>query len=203
MRRVPWWAMLSSSLAPVFLVGGWTLAAAVQPAAYSPVRDTISALAGHGAAHRWIMTVGLVGVGACHLVTAVGLRSAGLAGRVVLAVGGAATLLVAASPLPRSGGSEQHGIAAAVAFAALALWPLPATRRAPATPWPLRPVAALAATLVLLGLVGWFAIELSRDGGFIGATERAAAAAQAIWPLVAVVATRSAAARWPISNAGG
>jgi hypothetical membrane protein len=191
-RRVPWWAMVSSSLALVFLVGGWTVAAAVQPAAYDPFRDTISALAGHDAAHRWIMTVGLAGVGICHLATAAGLRPARAAGRITLGLGGAATLLVAASPLPHSGGSQRHGVAAALAFVALALWPLVAAGRAPATPWTLRPVTSLAATTVLLGLLGWFAIELSAEGTWIGATERAAAAAQAIWPLVVVTATRTA-----------
>jgi len=40
---MPWWASLSAAMAPVFLVGGWTLAAALQPAGYNSVRDTISA----------------------------------------------------------------------------------------------------------------------------------------------------------------
>src|SRR5690349_14278647 len=179
MRRVPWWAMLSSLLAPVLLVGGWTVAAAVQ-------------LAGHAAAHRWIMTVALAGVGACHLATAAGLWPARLPGRVVLAVGGAATLLVAANPLPRTGGSAPHGVAATVAFASLALWPLLATGRAPGTPWPLRPAASLTAAAVLLTLVGWFVAQLSTDGAWIGAAERAAAGAQAIWPLVVVLGARHA-----------
>jgi hypothetical membrane protein len=192
MRRVPWWAMLSSLLAPAFLVGGWTVAAAVQPAAYNPVRDTISALAGHGAAHRWIMTVALAGVGVCHLATAAGLGPARLAGRVVLAVGGAATLLVAATPLPRTGGSAPHGVAATIAFGSLALWPLLATGHAAATPWPLRPVASRVAAAVLLALVGWFVTQLSTDGAWIGAAERAAAGAQAVWPLVVVVSARHA-----------
>ena len=189
---MPWWAVLSSALAPVFLVGGWTVAAAVQPAAYDPLRDTISALAGHDATHRWIMTVGLAGVGVCHLGTAAGLRPARAAGRIALGIGGAATLLVAASPLPHSGTSQRHGVAAAVAFVALALWPLLAAGRAPATPWALRPVPSLAAATVLFGLLGWFAVELSADGAWIGATERAAAAAQAVWPLVVVAAARAA-----------
>jgi hypothetical membrane protein len=205
MRRVPWWAMLSSSLAPVFLVAGWTVAAAVQPAGYDPVRDTISALAGHGAEHRWIMTAALAGVGVCHLATAAGLgpataRPAGraglgparLAGRIVLAVGGAATLLVAASPLPRTGGSAPHGIAATIAFAALAVWPSLAAGSAPGTPWALRPAVSIVATAVLLALVGWFVVQLSGDGGWIGAAERAAAGAQAVWPLIVVLSSRYA-----------
>lgn len=66
------------------------------------------------------MTVGLAGLGICHGVTAAGLRPAAAAGRVVLVVGGAATLAVAALPLPRVGTSSVHGMAA-VGFVSLAV----------------------------------------------------------------------------------
>ena len=63
MSAVPRWALLSAGGAPLFLVGGWTLAQAAQPDGFDPVRQTISALAATGADHRWIMTVGLAGLG--------------------------------------------------------------------------------------------------------------------------------------------
>jgi hypothetical membrane protein len=183
MSRLPWWTAVSATLAPVFLIGGWTLAAARQPAGYDPVRDTISALAALGATDRWIMTTGLAGLGLCHVVTALGLRFAARVGRVVLATGGVATLLVAALPLPHVG---PHRVAAGIGFAALALWPALALRRGPTTPWVLRPPAALGASVVLLGLLGWFAVELFGAGARIGLTERFLAGAQALWPLVVV-----------------
>jgi hypothetical protein len=96
---------LSSVSAPVLLAGGWTLAAQRQPAGYDAVRDTISALAAANATDRWVMTAALLGVGACHLVTAAALRPASLTGRVVLAAGGAATVAVALFPLPFGGGA--------------------------------------------------------------------------------------------------
>src|SRR5947209_5157235 len=123
MRSVPWWAVLSSALAPVLLIGGWTLAAARQGPGFSSVRDTISALAGRAATDRWLMTVALVGVGVCHLATAAGLRPAAPAGRVILAIGGVATLVVAAFPVPAAGISRPHTAAAWLAFTALAVWP--------------------------------------------------------------------------------
>jgi hypothetical protein len=49
------------------------------------------------------------------------------------------------------------------------------------------------ASTVLLGLVLWFAAEL--HGGERGLAERAAAGAQALWPLEVVVTTRRAFAR--------
>jgi hypothetical membrane protein len=189
MSRVPWWAVLSASLAPVFLIGGWTLAAALQPPGYRSTRDTISALAGLGATDRWVMTTGLAGLGACHLVTALGLRPVAPGGRALLALGGVATLLVAAFPVPRAGTSAVHQVVAGIGFVSLGLWPALAWRRGPAVPWVLQPPVAVAAAVVLLGLVGWFAVALSGTGP-VGLTERLAAGAQAVWPLVVVLAVR-------------
>ena len=45
MTTVPRWGVLSALLAPLLLVGGWTVAAALRPDAYDPVRRTISDLA--------------------------------------------------------------------------------------------------------------------------------------------------------------
>jgi hypothetical protein len=53
---VPWWAVVSAGLSPVLATGGWLIADAVQPASYSPIRKTVSVLAGHAGTDRWIMT---------------------------------------------------------------------------------------------------------------------------------------------------
>jgi hypothetical protein len=45
MPRVPWCGLVSSVAAPVLLIGGWTMAAAVQPAPFDAVVHTISELA--------------------------------------------------------------------------------------------------------------------------------------------------------------
>ncbi len=192
MSRVPWWAVVSAALAPVFLVGGWTVAAALQPAGYSSNRDSISALAGLAATDRAVMTAGLVGLGVCHLVTACGLRPARLAGRLLLAVGGLATVLVAAFPLPLVGTSQTHGLVAGLAFVALGLWPAFAWRHGPAAPRALRPYVSFIAAAGLLVLLGLFAAQLSVDGAFIGLTERLVAGAEAVWPLVVVLTARLA-----------
>lgn len=192
--------MLSSASAPVLLIGGWTLAAARQPAGYDAVTDTISALAGHGAADRWLMTSALAGLGVCHAVTALGLRSAALPGRLVLAAGGVATVLVAAFPLPADGPAVAHTVAAGVAFTALAVWPALALGRAPRSPWGLRPAVSIPAAIGLLGLVGWFAVELG--GTRTGAAERIAAGAQAVWPLLVVLSTRVRAPSTPGTSRG-
>ena len=61
-------ALVSAALAPVALIGGWTLAATRQPEAYDATRDTISALAAVGAEDRWVMTTGFLVLGGWMLV---------------------------------------------------------------------------------------------------------------------------------------
>jgi hypothetical protein len=136
--EVPWWGVVSSAAAPVLLIGGWTVAAALQRAGFDPVTGTISALAALDADDRWVMTAALAGLGCCHVGTAAALRPAALPGRVLLAAGGVGTVLVAAFPLPVGDGkSAAHTAAAGLAFGALGAWPALAWRRAAS--WPHRP----------------------------------------------------------------
>jgi Protein of unknown function (DUF998) len=67
------WAIISAGLAPSLLTGAYLTAGILQPASYSPVRTTISAMAGQAGTDRWVMTGGIFLVGGCYLVTAVGL----------------------------------------------------------------------------------------------------------------------------------
>ncbi|HVA04938.1 MAG TPA: DUF998 domain-containing protein [Acidimicrobiales bacterium] len=189
MRRIPWWALASAGAAPVLLIGGFALAEARQPSSYDPIRDTISALAALGATDRWIMTSALTGLGACHVITAAGLRPMQNQARVVLAAGGVATVLVATFPQPTRGNSVAHTVAATVAFIALGVWPALSATRTGGGPL-LRGWVPIGASVALLGLVVWFAAEL--DGGQRGLAERAAASAQALWPLAVVVTTHRA-----------
>ncbi len=167
------WVFASAGAAPIALIGGWIWAQTRQPNGFDATTDTISALAAEGATDRWIMTTGLVVLGVCHIATAAGLPEAARWGRILLAIGGLATLSVAAAAQP----NPLHSPAAAVAFVALALWP--AFSRLP------RPAVAIGATVVLLVLLGWLAIEI-RGGDALGLSERVLAAAQALWPLIVV-----------------
>ena len=197
MRRVPWWAVLSSLAAPVLLIGGWTLAAAVQPVPFDGVVRTISELAARDTPHRWLMTSVLVGVGLSHLATAYALAPAAAIGRLIHGLGGLATLLVAAFPLPAGGrSSSAHTAAAAVAFISLAVWPAFAwiRRRVPeqTVAAVLGPRVSAAATGALLLTLAWFFAELLVGSQRVGLAERVAAGAQAVWPLVVVLSVRRA-----------
>jgi len=188
------WGLVSSVAAPVLLIGGWTIAATVQPLPFDSVVRTISDLAARDTPYRWLMTTALVGVGLSHLATARSLVSAAPIGRAVHGLGGMATLLVAAFPLPTAGGSSwAHTAAAAVAFVSLAVWPAFAWRhpeepgRAAAL---LGPLASAGATCVLLLALGWFLTEQFAGGDRVGLAERVAAGAQAMWPLAVVLSVQ-------------
>jgi hypothetical membrane protein len=196
---------VSSVLAPALLIGGWTLAAALQPGGFDSGARTISELAALDATDRWVMTVAIAGTGVCHVVTSLGLRPAARIGRILLAVGGAATVLVAVFPLPSMAGqSVAHGLSAFLAFLLLAVWPFGAWRRAAATtgaalgeiPWGLRRTVSILAGSVLVALLVVFGAAQGRSSG-VGLTERLAAGAQALWPAVVVATVPRARARAP------
>lgn len=187
--RVRGWVLVPAVVAPVAMIGGWLVAEAARES-FDPVRETISALAATTAQASWVMTAGLVLTGVAHVATAAGLRAAAPAGRVVHAVGGIATVAVAAFPVDVS--PVPHGVAAAVAFGALALWPALGTRRGEGTPAVLRPRVGVTASLVLLGALGAFVATLQGAADAVGLSERVLAAAQALWPLVVVLGVRRA-----------
>lgn len=171
-------AQVSAAIAPIALIGGWSIAQIRQPTGFDPITDTISALAATAATDSWIMTLALFVLGVCHIVTALGLTEAKLAGRVILGIGGGSIVIVAAQPQP----ATFHVPAATVGFIALSVWPafsdLPSRR------------TSNLVTGMMLALLGWLAVEISR-GDLLGLSERVLAAAQSLWPLAVVVLTRS------------
>ncbi len=182
--------MASSAAAPVLLVAGWAVAGALQPRPFNAVADTISSLAAAGATDRWVMTLVLLAVGACDVLTGLALRPAAMPGRFILVAGGVAGLLVAANPEPARGGSLPHGLWATFGFLTLAVWAVAGRRPGPLAPYGLRPPVTAVVSGALLGLVVWFGAELIMRGGQIGLAERVLTEAQAAWPLAVVLTCR-------------
>jgi hypothetical protein len=194
-RIVPWWALLSSAVAPVVLIAGWLVVQIQQPASYDPIHDTLSNLTPVNALDRGILLGGPVAIGICQIVTAAGLRPVAAAGRLVLAFGGAALAMTAVFP-QRAGSLTAHGIVAGAAFLAFALWPGAATlaqpaQIAPGDPWASRSRIARLACVGLVLLMAWFGAELF-FGARAGLAERMSSAADVLWPLTVVVGYR-----WP------
>src|SRR5580693_6578126 len=92
---VPWWAVISAALSPVLVTAGWLVADAVQPAAYDPIRKTVSAMSGYAGTDRWIMTGALLLAGGCQLLTAAGLAGVRMPARILLAVAGLSSIGIA------------------------------------------------------------------------------------------------------------
>lgn len=186
--------LFSAAGAPLFLVGGWTWAAALQMAPFDPITETISALAAVEADARWVMTAALYAVGACHVITAVSLRAARLPGRLLQVFGGLCTMLVAATPLSQRTSPGFHMLFATAALGSLAVWPALAMRRDAGAPVLLRPAAALGAAALMIAPLVWLAVQISLRT-HVGLAERVAAAAQALWPLAVVISSRRRAVR--------
>jgi hypothetical membrane protein len=201
MADMPWWGVVSSTASPVVLIGGWTVAARLQPSSFSPMADTVSALGAIGATDRWVMNVVFLVVGVGYIVTALSLRLAALAGRLILIAGAIAGMLIAVNPEHPGYTSIPHFVCAALGFAGLAGWPLAAWRRGPSAPWALRRAACCWAVAAQLALLGWFVVELVNAGGQVGLAERLVGAAQALWLLAVVVSCR--AARSPVTAPTG
>lgn len=185
MTSTPRWGLLSALGAPLCLIFGFVVAATRQSTPFDSRVDTISALAGLAAQDRWIMSTALVLLGVCHLLTASALSAARPPGRLALLLGGIATALVAAFPLPVRGGSSEHMATASVAFVCLAVWPVLALRREVDAPTLLRPRPSALAAVVLLGLLGWLLVAV-HERVQVGLAERVVAVAEAVWPLLVV-----------------
>lgn len=183
---MPWWGVASSVLAPVFLIGGWTVAASLQPVPFDSVTRSISALAAQGMPYRWLITIALLGVGACHAITGLALRPVAEAGRIMLIFGGLSGMVIAAYPQHVHSGSPVHEIFSVTGVVLMMLWPVAGMRAGPGTPAALRPRAAWTYGLLTLGLLLWFTTQLF-NGHLLGLAERAITADQSVWPLVVVV----------------
>jgi hypothetical membrane protein len=200
MVRMPWWGVVSSVLAPVFLIGGWTVAAALQPVPFDSVSRSISALASQGMPYRWLITAALLGVGACHAITGLALRPVGEVGRLMLIFGGLSGMVIAAYPQHAHSGSPVHETFSVTGVVLMTLWPVAGMRLGPGAPAALRPLAAWAYGVLTLGLLLWFTSQLF-GGGDLGLAERAITADQSLWPFVVVLSVLVLQRR-PVTAAG-
>jgi hypothetical membrane protein len=183
------WAVISAALAPVLLTGDYLVAGALQPASYSPMRTTISAMAGQAGTDRWIMTGGIVLVSGCYLVTAAGLTGIRASARALLIVAGLAGIGIAASPEPASGATPQHLAWTTLGAVTIAVWPAFAAPRTSPRPLILSSYGSAAVTAVFVALLGWLFTE-TRDGSVLGLAERLTTSIQTCWPFIVALTLR-------------
>jgi hypothetical protein len=180
-------------LAPVVLVGGWLIAGALQPASFSPVRETISVLAGHSGTDRWVMTAALLLVGSCQIATGAGLTGVRTPARILLTLTGLCTLGIAATPEPATGPTSSHLAFAVSCVVTTALWPVFVARRGPVGSWILSVYGCATVTAVFAGLSCWLLIEARDGGGNLGLAERLTSGVLGLFPLVVALALRQSA----------
>jgi hypothetical membrane protein len=188
------WAVVSTALTPLVMIGAWLVAEALQPPAYSPLRSSISGLAALGATDRWIVTSALFLVGACYFVTAGCLPGLRRPARIVLLIAGISSIGIAVSPQPVDGSSAMHLVWTCLGAAAIAVWPAFTASRAPSPPLILRARGAVAVSAVFLVLSTWLVAE-TQHGSALGLTERLVSGVQITWPLIVVLALQKAQVR--------
>lgn len=186
---VPGWAVVSAGLAPVVLTIGWLVADSVQPRTYSPIRDTVSVLAGLSGTDRWIMTCGLIVICACYIVTAIGLAGVSPPARVLLIVAGLCSAGIAASPEPPSGPTKAHLAWTVLGGITIAIWPAVAGWHLPRRPLVLSVRSSAAVTVFFVALLAWVLLE-TRGGRDLGLAERLDSGVQTCWPFVVALVLR-------------
>jgi hypothetical protein len=188
---VPVWTVVSAGLSPVAATVGWLVADALQPASYSPIRETVSVMAGHAGTDRWIMTGALFLVGGCQLVAAAGLAGVGVPARILLAVAGLSSIGIAASPEPATGSTPQHLAWTSLGAVVIAVWPAFVARRAPPRPLILSSYGCAVVTAVFIALLGWLVVE-TQGGTDLGLAERLFLSIETSWPFIVAIALRQA-----------
>jgi hypothetical membrane protein len=186
---VPRWTAVSAILSPVLATGGWLIADTVQPASYSPIRKTVSVLAGHAGTDRWIMTGALFLVGGCQLLTAAGLTGVRAPARILLVVAGLSSIGIALNPEPAGGSTPQHLAWTALGAVAITVWPAFVARSAPPRPLILSSYGCAVVTAVFLVLLGWLVIE-TQGGSDLGLAERLFLSTETCWPFTVTIALR-------------
>jgi hypothetical protein len=199
-RPIPGWAIVTALLAPVVLVGGWLIADALQPASYSPMRQTMSVLAGDSGTDRWVMTAALLLVGSCQIATGAGLTAVGMPARILLILTGLSTLGIAATPEPATGPTSRHLAFAVSCVVTTAVWPVLVAGRRPAQSWILSVSGCATVTVLFAALSCWLLIAARDGGGDLGMVERLTSAVQGIFPLVVALALRQTAERPTVSS---
>ncbi|WP_024795571.1 DUF998 domain-containing protein, partial [Tomitella biformata] len=183
------WVLATATLSPIMLIGGWLLAGRLQDSGFSPMQQSVSFLASYGAQHRYVMTGALLAVGCLNTATACGLTGVRASARIVLAIAGASTALVAAFPQPVNGTSTAHMVSAVSGAVLLTLWAGLASAPARVHPSLITSRGAVAAAILIsISVVALFAA--AQLDNYVGLCERICTSIQTTWPLVIALTLR-------------
>jgi len=188
-RPVAAWVPVFAGLSPTLLTIAWLIGDAVQPTSYSPMRQTVSVLAGRAGTDRWIRHRRGCNARSVPFRDCRRLRVLPLRARVGLVVAGLAAIGIAASPQPVSGAGHSIWYSPALVRSPITVWPaLAAQRRAPASIL----VSASYLGRRVLRFPDLALLDRGRDqvGGSLGLAERVSSAIQTGWPVAVAVSLR-------------
>jgi hypothetical membrane protein len=176
------WAVFAATIGPIQNVLGWTLAGLLWPG-YDPIAKTISDLAADDSPVKWVQTSFFLLGSTLTLVAAVSAKALARPGRVTLFFAGLASFGFTFFATPSQDSySDAHRIFASIAFLLFSIWPLLAIRRDKRFHWSIRPVGAIAATVVMGLTTLWFLLTWLEPGQpLVGLSERVIAVMQVLW----------------------
>jgi hypothetical membrane protein len=182
MKRIGRAAVVASTIGPVQSILGWVISGSLWPG-YDPIRQTISDLAADDSPVRYIQTSFFLLGASLTVIGAIFARSFALPGRIALLLAGLATYALAIFTTPsQTGHSDAHRLSATISFVLMSAWPLLSMRFDKRYSWVIRPLGAIAATLILTIISLWFlSVWLDPSATLVGLAERVIVTAQVLW----------------------
>jgi hypothetical membrane protein len=173
-------------LGPVQSVLGWSLSAALWPG-YDPITQTISELASPESPVRYLQSSFFILGALIDIVVALRFTVIAKPARVLIFLGGLATIGLTVFPTPLVGISEHHRVFATISFVIFSVWPVFGMRFSRDWPPIVRPLASIVGTLILGAIAfGFLAIWTNPEIQTAGFWERAVTTSQAIYPALVI-----------------
>jgi hypothetical membrane protein len=173
-------------LGPVQSVVGWSLSAALWPG-YDPIVQTISELASPESPVRYLQSSFFILGALIDIVVALRFTVIARPARVLIFLGGLATIGLTIYPTPLVGVSEPHRVFATISFVIFSVWPVFGMRFTREWPPIVRPLASIIGTLILGAIAfGFLAIWTNPEIQTAGLWERAVTTSQAIYPALVI-----------------
>jgi hypothetical membrane protein len=171
---------------PVQSVAGWSLSAALWTG-YDPIVQTISELASPESPVRYLQSSFFILGALIDIVVALRFTVIARPARVLIFLGGLATIGLTIFPTPLVGVSEPHRVFATISFVIFSVWPVFGMRFTREWPTIVRPLASIAGTLILGAIAfGFLGIWTNPEIHTAGLWERVVTTSQAIYPALVI-----------------
>ena len=174
-------------LGPVQSVVGWSLSAALWPG-YDSIAQTISELASPESPVRYLQSSFFLLGALIDIVVAWKFTVLAKPARVLIFLGGLATIGLTIFPTPLVGVSEPHRVFATLSFVIFSVWPVFGMRFTREWPPIVRPLASIVATLALGAIaIGFLSVWTNPEIHTAGLWERVVTTSQAVYPALVII----------------